>query len=377
MGLTESHWSWANDDRCGEFMTVLESTSPISGFAMLVERGEPILITGSNGFIGARVVKSLLHLGFSNLLCFVRPSSDLTVLNAILSAAPGKARLIQGNLLSRDDCDLAAKDVALIYHLAAGIEKSFSEAFKNSVTATGNLLDAAVASGRLRRFVNVSSFSVYSNWNLDREMIFDEECEIESHPIERAEAYAFAKLKQDELVVQYGKTAGIPYVILRPGAVFGPGAQQLTARIGINILGIFLHLGGSNRIPFTYVDNCADAIALAGLTPGIDGEVFNVVDDDLPSSRQFLKMFKRRGKHLRSIYVPYWLFYSLCWAWEGCSKLSSGKIPPTFNRRRCSTYWKGNRYSNRKLKDRLGWMPAVSFSEASRRYFDFVRNNSL
>ena len=57
--------------------------------------------------------------------------------------------------------------------------------------------------------------------------------------------------------------------------------------------GIFLHLGGSNPIPFTYVDNCADAIVLAGLTPGVDGEVFNVVDDNLPTSRQFLRLYKQ------------------------------------------------------------------------------------
>jgi nucleoside-diphosphate-sugar epimerase len=256
------------------------------------------------------------------------------------------------------------------------MEKTFSEAFKNSVLTTSNLLDAAVASGRLKRFVNVSSFTVYSNWNLDRGMVLDEDCEVESHPIERAEAYAFAKLKQDETVIRYAQESGVPYVILRPGPVFGPGARQLTARVGIDTFGIFLHLGGSNRIPFTYVDNCADAIVLAGLIPGVDGEVFNVVDDDLPSSRQFLKMFKRNGKRFRSIYVPYWLFYCFCCAWETCSKLSLGKLRPAFNRRRCSTYWKGNRYSNRKLKDRLGWEPFVPFSEASRRYFEFVRETS-
>ena len=104
--------------------------------------------------------------------------------------------------------------------------------------------------------------------------------------------------------------------------------------------------------------------------------MFNVVDDDLPSSRQFLKMFKKNGKRVRSISVPYWAFYSFSWAWEGCSKLSRGKFAPSFNRRRCSTYWKGNRYSNQKLKDRLGWMPMVPFSEASRRYFEYVKEAS-
>ena len=70
---------------------------------------------------------------------------------------------------------------------------------------------------------------------------------------------------------------------MRPGAVYGPGKSQLTGRIGIDTFGVFLHLGGSNQIPFTYVDNCAEAIILAGLVQGVDGEVFNVVDDESPN----------------------------------------------------------------------------------------------
>ena len=44
---------------------------------------------------------------------------------------------------------------------------------------------------------------------------------------------------------------------------------------------------------------------LAGLVKGVDGEVFNVVDDDLPSSRQFLRLYKKSAKHFKSIYVPH------------------------------------------------------------------------
>jgi nucleoside-diphosphate-sugar epimerase len=135
-------------------------------------------------------------------------------------------------------------------------------------------------------------------------------------------------------------------------------------------------LGGANQIPLTYVDNCAEAIVLAGLKPGVDGEVFNVVDNDLPTSREFLRMYKRHGKPFRSVYVPYWLFYSFCWLWEKYSGWSRGQLPPVFNRRRCATYWKGNRYSNHKLKDRIGWRPGISFSEASERYFAYVRKMS-
>ena len=61
-------------------------------------------------------------------------------------------------------------------------------------------------------------------------------------------------------------------------------------RVGIDTFGVFLHLGGSNQIPLTYVDNCADAIALAGLKPGIDGEVFNIGGDTPVSLRELTKL---------------------------------------------------------------------------------------
>jgi len=349
-------------------VTSFMSNSSLIGF------DEPILITGSNGFIGSRVVEMLLRAGFSNLRCFVRPSSNLKALEAILWAHPeAQVEVLPGNLLSRDDCAKAAKDAALIYHLAASSEKTFPGSFMNCVVTTRNLLDAAVQFGRLRRFVNIGSFAVYSNWNLARGALLDETCELEYRPVERAEAYAYAKLKQDQLVIEYSRKYGIPYVILRPGAVYGPGTRSLTGRVGIDTFGVFFHLGGSNQIPLTYVDNCAQAIVLAGTRPGVDGEVFNVVDDNLPSSRKFLRMYKKQGKHFRSIYIPYGIFYGLCWLWEKYSAWSEGQLPPVFNRRRCATYWKGNWYSNQKLKDRLGWTPGVPFSEASKRYFEYVR----
>ena len=127
----------------------------------------------------------------------------------------------------------------------------------NSALATRNLLDAFLDSGRPRRFVNVSSFAVYSNLKLKRGSLLDESCPLEDAPQERHDAYGFGKLKQEELVREYGANRGLPFVILRPGAVFGPGKPDLSGRVGINTFGFFIHLGGSNLLPLTYVDNCA------------------------------------------------------------------------------------------------------------------------
>ncbi len=111
-------------------------------------------------------------------------------------------------------------------------------------------------------------------------------------------------------------------------------------------IGPFLHLGGFNRIPFTYVDNCAAAIVLAGLVKGVDGEVFNVVDDDLPSSRRFLCQYKKDVRRFTSVYVPHVASLDLCYLWEKYSQWSKGQLPPAFNRRRWYSEWKKTRYSN-------------------------------
>jgi nucleoside-diphosphate-sugar epimerase len=331
----------------------------------LVSKTDRILVTGSNGFIGAKVVEILLEYGFANVRCFVRPSSRLERLRQILAQYPaGKtAEIVTGDLLSRDDCVRAADGVAAICHLAAGFDKSFAGAFMNSALATRNLLDAFLAGGQPRRFVNVSSFAVYSNLRLERGALLDETCPLEDAPQVRYDAYGFGKLKQEELVREYGKTRGLPYVILRPGAVFGPGKPDLSGRVGIDTFGFFIHLGGNNQLPLTYVDNCAEAIVLAALTPGIEGEIFNVVDDELMTSREFLAARKRAGKFF-SVSLPYPLAYVLSAAWEDFSKRRHGQLPPAFNRRRAAAEWKGNRYSNQKLHDRLGWKPRVSMSRA-------------
>lgn len=331
----------------------------------IVSADDRILITGSNGFIGVKVVETLLDYGFSVLRCFVRPSSRLEKLKRVLAKYPRakNVEIVSGDLLSQEDCRNAARGVSIIIHLAAGFDKSFAGAFMNSALTTRNLVESFLQAGQPKRFVNVSSFAVYSNLNMDRGALLDENCPLEDASQDRNDAYGFGKLKQEEIVRKYGKGKGLPYVILRPGAVFGPGKPELSGRVGINTFGFFAHLGGSNELPLTFVDNCAEAIVLAGLTPGVDGEVFNVVDDEKMTSREFLSARKSVGNFF-SVSVPYALADLGCRLWENYSKRSQGQLPAVFNRRRCAAEWKGNRYSNKKLHALLGWKPKVKMDDA-------------
>jgi nucleoside-diphosphate-sugar epimerase len=333
-----------------------------------------VLVTGAAGFIGTSVVERLLTRGCSHVRCLVRPSSGRESLEALARSFPGaELELLTGNVLSPADCARAVDGVHAIYHLAAGIGKSYADCFRTSVVGTKQLLDAVTHLSDRPRFVNVSSLAVYSNLALKRHALLDESCELDCRPVERCEPYAYAKIRQEELVTERARQSGLWHSIIRPGAVYGPGKQELTARVGIDTFGVFLHVGGRNIIPFTHVQNCADAIVLAGIVDRANGETFNVVDDDLPTSSEFLRAYTRNVRPLPRLRIPYRVFYAFCTAWEAYAAWSEGQLPPVFNRRRCAIYWKGNQYSNEKLKRVLGWTPVVPTAQGFAEYFQYLR----
>ena len=340
----------------------------------IINKSDRVLITGANGFIGISVFKILIGSGFTHLRCLIRSPHNLPKLKQIADSANVNVEFMIGTLFSQDDCINATKDVAIIYHLAVGSGgKSFPNNFMNAVIPTRNLLEACTHNKSIKRFVNISSFAVYSNRNKPQWRLLDELCPIDEHPERRGDAYAFAKLKQDQIVIDYCKNYGMQYVILRPSYVYGPGKEAIPGRVGIDTFGLFMHLGGSNKVALTYVDNCAEAIVLAGIVKGIDGEVFNIVDDALPSSRQFLSLYKKNVKRFRSIYIPHALSYLLCYLWEKYADASKGQLPRMFSRAEWHAYWKNTRYSNEKIKRLLAWKMKVSTEEGLNKYFEYCR----
>jgi len=343
---------------------------------IIVDYDDKILVTGANGFIGTRLVKILLEFGFTNICCFVRPTGEMKSLAKILKSYPSTdIKVIKGNLLSYEDCIKATKGISIVYHLAAGVEKTFPGCFMNSVITTRNLLDAVKNGNCIKRFLNVSSFAVYSPSKLKKGSIFTETCEVENKPHLRGDGYSYGKVKQEELLFEYGKKYNIPFVVVRPGVVYGLGKNAISGRIGIDTFGIFMHMGGFNQIPLTYVDNCSEAIALAGIITNLEGEVFNIVDDDPPTSHEFLSKYKKNVRKLSSIRIHYRLSQLLCILWEKYSRWSKGQLPPAFNRKRWAAEWRGYRYDNSKLKKFTGWQPRVATEDGLARFFQFAKES--
>ena len=332
-----------------------------------------ILVTGAGGFLGRLIVERLLSHGERDLRCMLRDTGKGDGLRAIAARYPGaQLELIAVNLRNAAEVGAAVAGCSLIIHAAAALKGSPAEMFLDSVVASRNLLDAVVAQPQRPRVVLVSSFGVMGVASLDRGAMVNETTPLEREPARR-DIYSYSKLKQEQLFWEYRERAHFPLVVLRPGVIYGPGTGHFSNRVGLSLFGIFLHLGGGNRLPLTFVENCAEAIVVAALSPTSDGEVYNVVDDDLPTSAQYLSRYKREVRPMRTVRVPYFMLLWGSGLVERYSERSKMQLPAIFTPYKTRAMWGGNQFSNAKLKT-LGWRPLVSTDEGLRRSFAAFRH---
>jgi nucleoside-diphosphate-sugar epimerase len=142
----------------------------------------------------------------------------------------------------------------------------------------------------------------------------------------------------------------------------------MTVRVGLPLFGVFLHLGRFNRLPLTYVDNCAEALVVVGESPAADGEVYNVVDDGAVDAWRYLRRYFAATGWRPLVPMPLFAARWMGEAVDRYSRHSRGQLPAIFTRYKIDALWKGNRFDNGKLKA-LGWKQVVPTAEALDRHF--------
>lgn len=330
-----------------------------------------VLVTGSNGFLGSALVDRLLAHGETDVRCLVRPASDRSRLEEIERRRGASLDIMVGSLGSKEAAERVVEGVDVVIHAAAAMGGPAADMFLNTVVASKNLLEAIVHSGRSPRVVLVSSFGVYGVADLPRGYVVDENTPLEAHP-EKRDLYSQSKLRQEKLFWEYQERHGFPLTVLRPGVIYGPGGNAFSSRVGMSLFGVFLHLGGDNVLPLTYVENCAEAIVLAARSDVAKGQVYNVTDDDLPTCGAYLARYKREVRPIRSIKIPYLALAGISKLVERYHAYSKGQLPAIFTPYKTATSWKGNRFDNNKLKA-LGWRQLVSTEEGLSRTFAYLK----
>lgn len=285
--------------------------------------------------------------------------------------APRGVEYFVGDLRSKADAEAALDGIETVYHVAGATRGSPADMVANTVVGSKNLLEALKdRSGT--RVVLVSSFSVYGTADLPEGALVDEETPLEAHP-DRRDGYAYAKLRQELLFREYQDRYGFDLAVVRPGVIYGPGGRALSPRVGLDLFGLFLHLGRNTVLPLTYVDNCAEALVVVGSHDASWGGAYNVVDDDLPTSKDFLREYRRSVKRIPYVTVPYRALRAMSSLVERYHRWSKGQLPAIFTPYKTASMWKGNTFTNQRLRS-LGWRPIVTTEEGIRRTMASLRD---
>ena len=147
-----------------------------------------IFVTGASGFVASHLVPMLIAKHYP-VTALIRSKDEKFF---------KKAKVVVGDLAKKGTWQEKLKDHDVLIHLAAEISSKTKRDFiKNNVRATENLIVAA-KKARIKKIILFSSAAVTSI---------------------RQDWYAQTKKTQEELIL----ASKIPYVILRPSMIYGPG----------------------------------------------------------------------------------------------------------------------------------------------------------
>ncbi len=230
-----------------------------------------ILVTGSNGFVGKRLVQALEKKGH-----YVKEFDTA-----------------QGNdLLDKRQCMQACKGIETVFHLAAILDEKSKMLEKVNVKGTENILEAA-AKARCSRFIFLSTVGI----NAGVKGIVNEESELKPiTPYEKSKAAA------ENIVVEFQEM--IPITIVRSALVFGPNKywQSIIKLAGKG----FPVIGGGKQIWQTiYIDDLVSALVFVLGKKECVGETFVVAEQDKPTLRQlYAEIRKQLGANKKIKTIP-------------------------------------------------------------------------
>ncbi|MEL6980837.1 MAG: NAD(P)-dependent oxidoreductase [Actinomycetota bacterium] len=325
-----------------------------------------LYVTGATGFLGSAVVQAAKERGH-DVVAVVRPASQSDQVDDVAEA--------RVDLRSPAGLTESLAGIDSVIHLAAAKSGDFASQFAGTVVATENLLGAMAAAG-VKQLVGISTFSVYDYRTMDSGSVLDEHSPIDTSPAGRDE-YARTKLVQEQLYRDFAAEDGADdrrCVILRPGMIYGPN-NLWHALLGAEFGPRFLRIGSRATLPMTYVENCAEAIVLAAERladpePTVDGEVINIVDDDLPTQARYADEVASRTEVPPSVTIPWPLIRTGAEALAVVNRnLLSGraKFPGIAVPDRLYARFKPLKYTNDKAKTLLDWSPRYGLVEAIER----------
>lgn len=322
------------------------------------------LVTGATGFLGQHVSMRLKGVGWQ-----VTGMGRNGEAGARLEESG--IRFIQADLRDRESVLDACAGQDAVFHCGAlsspwGPYRDFRAV---NVDGTGHVAAGCRKHG-VRRLIHISTPSICFNHRCDRLGVREHD----PLPAKPVNAYASTKLQAERMVME-AFAEGLPGLILRPRAIFGPMDQALLPRLmRANASGgVPLFRGGSVMLDLTYVDNVVDAMLLGWEAPEEAlGQAYNITNGEPALLKDVLaELFTLMGMPLRTRKLPYPVAYGAAALMEWSHRLLPVLGEPAFTRYSVSVLARSQTLDITKAREQLGYAPKVSLQEGLRRFAEW------
>jgi dihydroflavonol-4-reductase len=306
------------------------------------------LLTGGTGFVGAAVLRSLIAAGH-NVRALVRPNSDRRNLSGV------DCEIVTGDLTDLESLTRAVRGCEAVFHVAADyrIWVPDPEKMKRvNVQGTVDLIRAAAAAG-VSRIVYTSSVATLRL----RDDGFPADEASHAELSDMIGAYKQSKFLAELEVKRWVNYAGIPVVIVKPTAPFGPRDVKPTPT------GRMVVEAASGRMPayvntglnVVHVDDVAAGHLLA-YQKGAFGEAYILGGENRTLQWILETVAELTGQRPPLIRLPHWFVTPVAHIWEGVTRLR-GHGEPMLTVDSVRMARKLMYFSSEKARRELGYSP--------------------
>lgn len=230
----------------------------------MADKKKHFLITGGSGFLGINLIRYLLERGHEITSLDFAPFE--------YADCKDKINAILGDIRDLPMVEKAMQGVDIVVHCAAALPLySPEDIYSTDIDGTYNVIGTALKHG-VECFIHVSTTAVYG--------VPDHHPLLETDPMKGVGPYGEAKVKAEQVVVEYRDKHRMVTPVVRPKSFVGPERLGVFAMFyewafeGHN----FPIIGkGDNPYQFLDVEDLCDAIYLcATLPPEQVNDIFNI-----------------------------------------------------------------------------------------------------
>lgn len=306
------------------------------------------LVTGATGFVGAAVLRCLIAAGH-NVRALVRPNSDRRNLSGV------DCEIVTGDLTEPDSLKRAVRDCQTVFHVAADYRIWVPDREKMNrinVQGTVDLIRTAAAAG-VSRIVYTSSVATLRL----RGDGFPADEKSHAELSDMIGAYKQSKFLAEREVNRLVNDTGMPVVIVKPAAPFGPRdiKPTPTGRLVVEAVSGRMPAYVNTGLNVVHVDDVASGHLLA-YEKGAVGESY-ILGGENHTLQWILKtVAELTGQRPPRIRLPHWFVTPMAYISEGITRLrGTGEPMMTVDSVRMSR--KPMYFSIEKARRELGYSP--------------------